>query len=257
MHNILKYRPQIFIVTITFLLVVCLVYFGSEKNFEQVKNFNELDALIIQVQKQASVRIPEYKLVLNKKSNSYWISPDGYGVFVPNYAALILPTGSNSLDSVLRDSRVRGLSDDTARIFKHAGFTIDSVNTSTSTDDLKFDWFSTAFKSSDGKFLCIIYVDGGNPEWSLQCVTEKDFNTSYEAQMPFIIALGKPKGVIVSPFQNGNYASVGVTPGNGGYFAIMRKVDGEWTVIYRGQRRPSCKLMIQNSVPLSIYKECV
>ncbi len=57
---------------------------------------------------------------------------------------------------------------------------------------------------------------------------------------------------------SGKFSSIAVSEyaSNGGYALIAKNINGKWKAIYEGQDLPSCKVMISNSVPKSLYGEC-
>lgn len=263
MHNVLlKYKipPTLLFLLIAVAVLFLFSRFAEEVQTEQVRI---LRSWFKSIQKYSSDSGLKLRVLKNKEQALInWVSDEGYGVVVPVTSAVYLYNNLETFESITKE-QLADLTQETTRALEGISFTINEVNTSTSTNisgDKVFGGFvKLAFKNADGTLLCVMETGEGYtyPTWSLQCITKEDLATAYETQLPFIQAFGYPKGVFILPYQIGNYARVGVSDGFTGYFAIMKKINGEWTVIYRGQDDPLCDLMRQNNIPILIYKRCI
>lgn len=213
-----------------------------------------LNILLADIRAHAS---PELRLGEGHDLKSFWITPDGHMVAVVNQFALT----SYYQGVIFDDPETKAKLDELTRYAKKtlidAGYFVDPINMSTSTESPPFYTVRTAFSSKDGNHRCSIEPnDSGSPVWFMECISRADLELAYTSQLPFIHALGDVKELAAIPVQNGNFARVSVTNGSYGDYAIMRNVNGKWATIYRGQDTPACALMKQNAVPVSIYKTC-
>lgn len=241
------------------IILIALIVIGSGLFILKSKKDNQIPQLnfsIKNIKDYSSTLDLELKLIADKKTESQWFSEDGYGLNVPSTIILLSPTNRNSIEK----EKLSKLTAEASRVLRESSYKNDELNSTMETDVSKNLPFGgsvrTAFKSSDSSMLCVIQ-ESSYPSWALHCVTKNDVLNAYNIQTPFTKVLGNSKKIFVSPEQEGNYARVGVTDGLTGYFAILKKDNNGWTVVYKGQDNPICELMRSNSVPSSVYKQCI
>ena len=213
-----------------------------------------LSVLVDDIQAHAP---PELRISRGGNVKSFWISTDGFMVAVDNRYSLMSYYEGVIFDDAEARAKLDQLTQYAKQTLIDAGYSVDPRNTFSSNESDPFYAVRAAFVSKDGEYLCVVEPDDtGSPVWFMECIRKSDMTKAYEVQLPFLHAIGDPKGVAAIPTQVGNYARVGITNGMGGYFAIMRKTNDKWSIVYQGQKNPSCFLVKQNEVPVSIYKTC-
>lgn len=236
------------------IIAFILVILGFQKWKPQRTTDNSINGITNDIKRHASSILTIQSLSSNK---SYWITQDGYMVAVNDQSNLI--SSFKGTVNTAEAEAVRELASYSLRRLADAGYKPDQDNSSTSTDNKPFYMVRSAFISPDGISRCMIEPpDESSPIWFFQCINSQDINDALQESLPFLRALGDIKGIAVIPAQQqNNFATVNVTDGQGGYYAIMKKAGNEWKVIYRGQDSPSCVLMNQYGVPQSIYDKCL
>jgi len=210
------------------------------------------NALLRDIQKNAP---PELQVRVLQGEQSFWIADDGYMVGVMDDEGL-MSYYNNPIVSSEIIKKIEDLTQDAELTFLSAGFTVDKSNSFESAYSAPFYIARIAFKNQAGELCLVESSPTGLPPWYLHCISEGKLSEAYTMQLPFLHALGDPKEVAAIPKQQGNYANVKVTNGQGGYYAIMKKSGDQWLVVFKGQDTPSCDLMNQNDIPRSIYEQC-
>jgi hypothetical protein len=255
MYQFFRKHKAIFI--FIFIIAVALLLFSRLSTHVQVDQINMLETSIIEIQEYSSSLGLDLALTKDKKYKSFWVSDDGYGVLVPIHLRLLSHLTNDDADTEL-DEKLKDLTRKTIRILKNASYEIDELNTSKTHGDFKYASLTTALRSSDGTLFCSISRGNEFPVWSLTCMTRAELLAAYDAQLPFLQALniGKFSGKAIDYSQSDNYARVGISDGWSGYYAILKKDNTDWVVVFEGQDTPSCESMKKNNIPASIYEQC-
>lgn len=186
---------------------------------------------------------------------SFWQTPDGYLVAVETKRNV-----SGHLKGLGNDPKTLSVVDSintyAIQTLEKAGYEVDSINSSTSTDSSPFFLVRHAYVSSDGVSRCVITPPVSIYTWSIDCVDTQDIETAYESEKPFLNIFENQKDIALIPKVQGEFASIKATDGSAGYYAILKKDHDTWRVIFRGQQQPSCVLMKENNVPQSLYQSC-
>ena len=237
--------------TILFILIIAIFVFTLTREQEQKPLDNSISAITNDVRQRAPSIL---HVQATPWPTSYWITKDGYMVQVKNQVGIALYL-SGVGDNPAEIKAVNELTDYSKRRLLNAGYKPDTDNSSTSTDNGPIYSVRSAYISSDEVSRCALGLPVESPVWSFECASTQDINKALEDSLPFLHALGDPRGVAVTPGQKGDFAVVNVMAG-AGYFAIMKKDANQWRVVYQGQEAPSCVLMNQYGVPQSIYGKC-
>jgi hypothetical protein len=239
--------------TILIIVIIATVFiFVHKRQLAQAPVDNSVSALTNDIRQHApsilGIRTAPWP-------TSYWITEDGYMVQVKNQSGIVSYL-SGAGDDPAQVKAVSELTEYSTQRLLDAGYRLDQDNSSTSTANGPIYSVKSAYISSDGISRCALGLPVESSVWSFECVNTQDIDKALEDSLPFLHALGDPKGVAATPGRKGNFAVVNVMAG-AGYFAIMKEdADDQWRVIYQGQEAPSCALMNQYGVPQSIYGKC-
>ncbi len=192
-------------------------------------------------------------------STTYWGTQDGYLVPLGGWYQVYSPY-FHTLTDATTSRAVANLTQYANQLLVNYGFQPDPYNTSTSTDNGPFYRLRKGFVSSDGVLHCVMqspqrwqYLS----QWYFQCALTHDITATLQDDMPYLKALGYPKGAAVFPSSTESFAKVDV--GNEiqlFYSAILIKKGGEWNAIYTVSGLPPCSLMEQYAVPQSVFGSC-
>lgn len=146
------------------------------------------------------------------------------------------------------------------RFFTQQGFGKNVLNTNTKPDKI-LGQFWTGY--GHGSIKCIAELSTHTDPFGRffcgtidenQLTLQKEFRTLF----PLKYTPGEKPGLlhiekVVGDFAVGNYAE---GAGPGGYTFMAKKVDGQWTVPWKGQDIASCNDMVQYGIPQEIYGQC-
>jgi len=256
-HKSIKYGAFALVIIIC---VSCAWLFVQQPRTPSPETQNSLASILADITQHADPLLRMQRVDEADQIQSYWLVNGGYMVGVRDLYALT----SSSDDRDPEDERLvaaeQALSGYAARQFRSAGYLVDAIDSSTSSESDPFYTKRTAFLSPDDTYRCVIEsYDESVPPWvGVDCVAEKDISGALKEQTPFIKALGDIKGMAAIPREEGSFAVVNATNGLvGAYFALLNKTTAGWHVIYHGQQPPSCTLMRRYSVPPTIYQKCI
>jgi hypothetical protein len=201
------------------------------------------------------------------KYGMWWVSDDGWSILIPEVESIGIVSAGAAEELKSEDSFTHQLINATGDYFSSTGFIKSDQNSSRSFIDETFYDYIQAYQKGEERCVVVVNPDemwqknGETGEMkpvaniSVMC-SENTFSENYEAQLPFLQALDERSAVIEVQTASDVAAKVSVNWRRTGAFALLVKVDGEWTKIYQGQDQPSCEVLEENNFPEEIHSEC-
>lgn len=123
-------------------------------------------------------------------------------------------------------------------------------------DDSYYD-FIEAFQKND--IVCEFIVDGDSySSTGVSFACSDQLKSSTEEQLPYLEAIPKNDEAVIADIgkSSGDFVIIDVGMRREGYGAILKKENGHYELITKGQEAPSCDIVEKNDVPNDLVPVC-
>lgn len=202
----------------------------------------------------------------NSKSNTWWITQDGWNILTPSEEVLVKVLPKNFGEA--NKEEFRKLNRVVKRVMDANGFVINKLNSSDSEDDTKYYDYVQSYENKEQKCVVTSSPDVGNrgetnrsySDFTVGCFTDSELNSAYKEQIPFLMALQKEKGwrdnIVYDISIKGDLAKMAFHGRRTGFSGLMYRENGEWKVAFLGQAAPSCDEVYKSNVPKAYWPTC-
>lgn len=197
--------------------------------------------------------------VTQNNLNFFWLSESGVTIFTNKGSGVVMKLVKYCKEESktnYKESEIEALFKEVEKVMIEQGYKVDAANSSNSFNDEKFEeLYVRGFEKNGIKYTltfnpsCISYTPDEPLFQEVEFVTDPSYSQHYLEQKEYLVDLGLFKnGILVDKVIN-SFAGLHIVSRNsGGYYMIVKKVDGKWQKIVAGQDA-DCSYLKERGVP--------
>lgn len=238
---LMNYNKKTILISIGLVLVLSsILFFNKINNSQNLTVFEEIKS-----------RISEQVEVKSKKDASFKRIKNGYAILIPATENFYINKQSDEIVEFDKAPNFFKNEISVARnVLENRGFVLNKENSSKDFSDRSFYDYVQSYEKGDN--LCVVRVNPDNYQFDFSC--GESLSEAYKEQLPFLEALGlKDKNATIKiKNKKDDYYEVGIGYIRTGEIAVLKKENGNYRVLYKGQEAPSCELIDEENIPYEV-----